>query len=211
MMIAFEQIPLVIDDDVPFVFHRDPDRRSFLDFKGHRLRRGGDRVCVERRVPGGWVNTTLLQNGEQVYLFASLGSMIAAYQAASRLRGIDALSIRERMLAPTLVTVLLKGKVDIAEAESQTSLTVAPVGETSVVVLGFAGSLEREVEQCVALSIYPARVALAIVSEVAVLRGMSATPRARTSAGASAEFDEVAEALTDALEFVTKLVEAVKR
>jgi hypothetical protein len=210
-MISFEQIPLVIDDDVPFVFHRDPDQRSFLEFDGRRLRRGGDRVCVELPIPGGWVNTTLFQDGEHVYLIASLGPTIEAYRAASQVRGIDALSVRERMAAPTLVSVLLKGKVEISGADWKTSLSVGPIGEASAVILGFAGSLERDVEQYVNLSMYPARVALAILSEVAVLRGMAHKPSTLHSGGERTEFDEIADALATGLDFLTRIVEASKR
>src|SRR5205085_1250362 len=60
VLAPIEQIPLVLEDEIPFVVRAEPDPRPHLGVEGFRLRRGPDRVVIEGEAEGAWVKMTLL-------------------------------------------------------------------------------------------------------------------------------------------------------
>ena len=204
-MTTLSAIPMLIEDDFPFVLHGELDKRPFLARRGARLRRGPDRVWVEVELNGMSVNSIILDADGGAYLTAWLGPVLDEHWRRYADEGVGCLTPRERLHAPTLLTALMSRRVATPNVEGHHVDVVPPGGDvngTSVVV-GVAGDLERELDALIALSSLPAAIALTIFTEhlhVQRLRlGLARTPEGRSFDEWLDRFGDVAELLNAVL------------
>jgi hypothetical protein len=143
---------------------------------------------------------------------ASLGPLLTPYWQAFAKKGIDFLTVGERISAPTLFAAIASKKVIFVGDNGLTYPFSVVRCDNSVTCVVFAvtGQADTDLDEFMILSCFPAKKALDILNEISALRSTKSTRKEQFTWNQffDEDFDEFAEKLASALDFINKKLSA---
>lgn len=169
-MTPLGSIPLVLEDETPFVLGTAASPLPYLEVAGCRLRRGPNRVTVERPAGDAYVNTTMLAAAGHCYVMASAGDLLADLWAAPD----EVLAVADPAVAPHLVAAAQGRSAAYPGAGRGVKVRVVPPSPppaepASLGLVATTGTLSANLEAGLMLSGYAARGIVDVLNEFAAL------------------------------------------